>query len=65
MGLSLSNMHSSTVTKHLYYSCMNYFSERKTDDGGAFRIRPEIIDDVRVEDLVNEFLNSQENVRGN
>jgi hypothetical protein len=36
--------------------------EKKGNDGGTVRIRPEVLDNGRVEDLVNEYLNSQDNV---
>lgn len=51
------------TSAHNWLSNIDYFSERRTDDGRTMRIRPEILEDVRVEDLVNEYLNSQENVR--
>ena len=45
-----------------YMTFIWLYTDRKSNDGGDVRIRPEILDDVRVEDLVNEYLNSQENV---
>lgn len=51
-----------SVVVAIELTSLYFYTDKKENDVGPARIRPEILDDVQVEDLVNEYLNSQANV---